>query len=214
MSEYRTVPGVTYYSYKRQTRKPTDWATNYGSYFRRATAKELKEKKNVKWYAVEKTKKNKVPTWKAKKYYTRYSYQKAPAWKTGAKYTRTDTTKAPTWAANTYYQKKGTSAPAWAANTYYTKVDLKIPPEWVSGKYFRQAIDRYAVMVAGAVVKLAEYNAADELGIDLEETDQVYDVGDIVGTREEVTGMEVIQEVVKKIITIKNDDIVIRYEVD
>ena len=214
VSEYRTVPGVTYYSYKRQTRKPTDWATNYGSYFRRATAKELKKKKSQKWYAVEKTKKNKVPTWKAKKYYTRYSHQKAPAWKTGAKYTRTDTTKAPTWAANTYYQKKGTSAPAWAANTYYTKVDLKIPPEWVSGKFFRQAFDRYTVMVAGAIEKLEEYNAADELGIDLEETDQVYDVGDIVGTREEVTGMEAIQEVVKKIITIKNDDIVIRYEVD
>ena len=198
VSEYRTVPGVTYYSYKRQTRKPTDWATNYGSYYRRATAKELKKKKSQKWYAVEKTKKNKVPTWKAKKYYTRYSHQKAPAWKTGAKYTRTDTTKAPTW----------------AANTYYTKVDLKIPPEWVSGKFFRQAFDRYAVMVAGAIEKLEEYNAADELGIDLEETDQVYDVGDIVGTREEVTGMEAIQEVVKKIITIKNDDIVIRYEVD
>ena len=197
-SEYRTVPGVTYYSYKRQTRKPTDWATNYGSYFRRATAKELKKKKSQKWYAIEKTKKNKVPTWKAKKYYTRYSHQKAPAWKTGAKYTRTDTTK----------------APAWAANTYYTKVDLKIPPEWVSGKFFRKAIDRYAVMVAGAIERLKEYSASDELGIDLEETDQVYDVGDIVGTREEVTGMEAIQEVVKKIIRITNDDITIRYEVD
>ena len=214
VSEYRTVPGVTYYSYKRQTRKPTDWATNYGSYFRRTTAKELKANKSKKWYAVEKTKKNKVPTWKAKKYYTRYSHQKAPAWSLVARYTRTDTTAAPVWAANTYYQKKGTTAPTWAANTYYTKVDLKVPPEWVSGKFFRKAIDRYAVMVAGAIERLKEYSASDELGIDLEETDQVYDVGDIVGTREEVTGMEAIQEVVKKIIRITNDDITIRYEVD
>ena len=69
-------------------------------------------------------------------------------------------------------------------------------------------------MVAGAIERLKEYSASDELGIDLEETDQVYDVGDIVGTREEVTGMEAIQEVVKKIIRITNDDITIRYEVD
>ena len=69
-------------------------------------------------------------------------------------------------------------------------------------------------MVAGAIERLKEYSASDELGIDLGETDQVYDVGDIVGTREEVTGMEAIQEVVKKIIRITNDDITIRYEVD
>ena len=84
----------------------------------------------------------------------------------------------------------------------------------MNGKFFRKATDRYAVMVAGAIERLKEYSASDELGIDLEETDQVYDVGDIVGTREEVTGMEAIQEVVKKIIRITNDDITIRYEVD
>ena len=214
ISEYRAVQGLTYYSYKRQTRKPSDWDINYGAYYRRATAKELKVKKNVKWYSVQKNKKNKVPGWKAKKYYTRYSYQKAPSWANTAKYTRTDLIKAPAWTANKYYQRKGTAGPAWAEDTYYTKVSLKVPPEWVAGKYFRQAIDRYAVMVADAIEMLEEYSAADELDIDLEETDQIYDVGDIVGTREEVTGIEAIQEVVKKIITISNDDIVIRYEVD
>lgn len=213
-TEYRAVSGVTYYTYKRQTRKPTDWATSYGSYYRRATAKELKEKKSQKWYAVEKTKKNKVPAWKAKRYYTRISKTKAPVWKSAARYTRTDKTTAPAWAANTYYQRKGTTAPSWATGTYYTKTDLQIAPEWVSGKFFRRAFDRYAVMVAGAIEKLQGYSMSDKLGIDLSETDQTYDVGDIVGTREDVTGMEATQEVTKKIITIKNDDVVIRYEVD
>ena len=212
-SEYRTVDGITYYTYDRQTSKPTDWSTNYGSYFRPATAKELKKNKNKKWYNVEKTKKNKVPTWKAKKYYTKHSHEKAPAWKGVAKYTRVDTTVAPTWAANTYYLQKGNTAPTWAANTYYSQTDLKVAPEWVSGKYFKQYFDRMAVMVSDAIEKLAQYHASDELGIDLEETEQTYDVGDIVGTVENVTGLDAIQEVVKKIIKIQNDDIVISYEV-
>ena len=83
----------------------------------------------------------------------------------------------------------------------------------MSGKYFKQYFDRMAVMVSNALEMLAQYHASDELGIDLEETEQVYDVGDIVGTVENVTGLDAIQEVVKKIIKIQNDDIVISYEV-
>ena len=154
-----------------------------------------------------------MPTWKAKKYYTRHSHEKAPAWSGVAKYTKTETVVAPTWAANKYYIQKGNSAPTWAANTYYSQTDLKVAPAWVAGKYFKQYFDRYAVMVSDALQKLAEYHASDELGIDLEETEQTYDVGDIVGTVENVTGLDAIQEVVKKIIKIQNDDIVISYEV-
>ena len=68
-------------------------------------------------------------------------------------------------------------------------------------------------MVAEAIEKLAEYHACDELDIDLEENDQVYDVGDLVGTIEQVTGLSATQEVIKKIIKIDNDDINITYEV-
>jgi len=68
-------------------------------------------------------------------------------------------------------------------------------------------------MVAEAIEKLAEYHACDELDIDLEENDQVYDVGDLVGTIEQVTGLSATQEVIKKIIKINNDDINITYEV-
>lgn len=212
-SEYRNVDGITYYTYDRQTSKPSDWNDNYGSYYRPATAKELKKNKSKKWYSVEKTKKNKVPTWKAKKYYTRHSHEKAPAWSGVTKYTRVDNTVAPTWQANKYYVKKGNVAPTWQANTYYSQTDLKVAPEWLSGKYYLKVLDRYAVMIASAIEKLAEYHASDELGIDLEETEQTYDVGDIVGTTEQVTGLEGIQEVIKKIIKIQNDDIVISYEV-
>ena len=212
-SEYRTVEGVTYYTYDLQTSKPSDWDTNYGSYYRPATAAELKKSKNKHWYSVEKTKKNKAPKWKAKKYYTRHSKEKAPAWKGVVRYTRTDTTAAPAWAANTFYQEVGSTAPTWAAGTYYSETDLKVAPEWTSETYFKEYLDRMAVMVASALEKLAEYHASDQLGIDLEETEQVYDVGDLVGTIEQVTGLDAVQEVIKKIIKIQNDDIVISYEV-
>ena len=212
-TEYRSVDGITYYTYDMQTSKPSDWSTNYGSYYRKATASELKKDKSKKWYNVEKTKKNKVPAWKAKTYYTRHSHEKAPAWKDATRYTKVESTVAPTWASNTYYIRKDDTAPTWAADTYYADTDKKVAPEYVSGKYYQQYFDRYAVMVAAAIEKLAEYHASDELGIDLEETEQVYDVGDIVGTIENVTGLDAVQEVKKKIIKIQNDDIVITYEV-
>lgn len=212
-TEYKATEGITYYKTKRQSRKPTDWDTNYGSYYRRATAKELKKNKHKKWYNVEKTKKNKVPKWVAKRYYTRFSYQKAPAWSAKRRYTKVENTKAPAWVAGTYYLKIGSAAPAWAAGKYYTKVDLTAPPAWTAGKYYRQALDHYAVMVAGALERLADAWESDSMDIDLAETDQTYDVGDVVGTSEQTTGISATQRVVKKIITIRNDDISISYEV-
>ena len=68
-------------------------------------------------------------------------------------------------------------------------------------------------MVEKVIDKFQEYYGSDDLQISLEETDRVYDVGDIVGARESVTGITTIQEVVKKIITITNDDVEIKYEV-
>ena len=60
---------------------------------------------------------------------------------------------------------------------------------------------------------MQEYYNADVLDIDLEETEQVYDVGDVVGAKDETTGIETIQEVTKKIVSMKNNNISITYEV-
>jgi len=214
VSEYRQVDGVSYYQYKPQTRKPTDWATEYGSSFRKATAKELKKKPKVKYYEVELTKAKKVPAWKARKYYTRYTLYKAPAWKSVTRYTYQKTVAAPAWATGTYYRKDDRAAPTWASNKYYSETDEKVAPKWVTRKYFRQVFDRYAVMIREALIRLEEAHQADYLGINLEETEQTYDVGDLVGSTEQKTGISATQEVVKKIIKIDNDDITISYEVN
>ena len=212
--EYRTVEGVSYNSFKEQTRKPTDWDTNYESYYRRATEKEKEENPNKSYYAVTETKKGAVPAWKARRYYTRYTKYKAPAWNAADRYTYKKTVEAPAWAANTYYRKDDSAAPTWATNTYYTQTEDKVPPKWVTRKYYRQVTDRYAVMVADAIERLEEAHQADSLVIDLEETEQMYDVGDLVGSTEEKTGISCVQEVVKKIIKIDNNDVKISYEVN
>ena len=212
--DYRPVTGTASYTYEMQTVEPTDWHTSFGSYFRRATDRELKQDKSTQWYQVSLTAKGQVPAWQAKTYYTKLTRQEAPAWGDEDRYTRTDSTAAPAWEAGTYYQKKGGTAPAWTEQTYYTKTGLKIPPEWIEGKFFRQAVDRFAAMVAEGIERLGDFYADDKLNINLSETDRVYDVGDIVGSREDVTGVETVQEVTKKIIRINNNDIDIRYEVD
>ena len=214
VSEYRQVDGVSYHQYKLQTRKPTDWNTEYGSYFRKATKAELKKQPTTHYYAVKKTSANKVPAWKSRKYYTRYTLYKAPAWKAVSRYTYEKTVAAPAWASGTYYRKDDSAAPTWQANTYYSETDEKVAPKWVTNKYFKQVFDRYAVMIMEGLVRLEEAHQADYLGIDLEETEQTYDVGDLVGSTEQKTGISTVQEVVKKIIKIDNDDITISYEVE
>lgn len=213
-SEYKSVDGVAYYTYKLQTRQPTDWSTQYSSYYRKATASELKAHPSTQYYSVDKTKANKVPAWKARKYYTRYTNHKAPQWNAVQRFTYVKTVSAPAWAANAFYRADDDAAPAWAANTYYTKSTEKVAPKWLTNKYFRKALDRYAVMVMEGIERLEAAHQSDHLEIDLEETEQTYDVGDLVGSTERETGITAVQEVVKKIIKIENNDVTISYEVN
>lgn len=188
-SEYRNVDGVTKYRYTVQTQKPTDWKTNYGSYYKKNTSGGFTE--------VELNNKNQVPSWKPKTFYTKTSYQVAPEFSS----------------ENRYVKKTTTSAPAFKTNTYYKLEKKSIIPVWVPDTYFKAVDDHYAVMVASAIEKLNEANASEELSINLAETDRSYDVGDLVGSIESVTGISTVQEVVKKIIKISYNDMTINYEV-
>lgn len=165
------------------------------------------------WYSVTADKKGRTPAWAPNRYWTRYSNSKAPAWNAANRYTKIETVAAPAWAANTYYIRNDNSAPTWTAQKYYTETNKLVPPEWVSGKYYQAVTDRYAVLVEAAIEKLEEYYASDKLELDMQERDQVYDVGDIVGASEQVTGIRATQEITKKIVKITNDDISISYEV-
>lgn len=205
-SKYQNVSGITKYRYVLQTRKPTDWADSCTSYY--------KKKKKGGYENVSKTKKKKDPAWRAKTYYTRISYEVPPAWKANHYYTEVNTVSAPAWSANKYYTQNDNVAPAWSQNKYYSETDETVAPAWTANKYFKMVTDQYAVMVQSAVERIEEAHQADDMKIALEETEQVYDVGDIVGTSEETTGITAVQEVCKKIIKINNDDVTITYEVN
>ena len=210
-SSYVAVVADSHYSYDLQTQEPADWSTNYAAYYRRATSKELDAEVTVRYYSVTLDHKGRVPVWQGNTYYTRTFHQGAPVWSAAARYTRIDTASAPAWSSGIY--KQALAAPTWQANTYYTNAGSKAPA-WKAGTYYRQAIDRYKVLVAGAIDKINTAYKADDLKINLEETDRIYDVGDIVGAKDDVTGQGAVQEVTKKIITIENGDVNIRYEVD
>lgn len=205
-SKYQNVSGITKYKYVLQTRKPTDWADSCTSYY--------KKKKKGGYENVSKTKKKKAPAWRAKTYYTRISYEVPPAWKANHYYTEVNTTSAPAWSTNKYYTQNDNVAPAWSQNKYYSETDETVAPAWTANKYFKMVTDQYAVMVQNAVERMEKAHQADDMKIALEETEQVYDVGDIVGTSEETTGITAVQEVCKKIIKINNDDVTITYEVN
>lgn len=205
-SKYQNVSGITKYRYVLQTRKPTDWADSCTSYY--------KKKKKGGYENVSKTKKKKAPAWRAKTYYTRISYEVPQAWKANHYYTEVNTVSAPAWSANKYYTQNDNVAPAWSQNKYYSETDETVAPAWTANKYFKMVTDQYAVMVQSAVERIEEAHQADDMKIALEETEQVYDVGDIVGTSEETTGITAVQEVCKKIIKINNDDVTITYEVN
>lgn len=205
-TEYKKVDGVTKNRYHLQTRKPTDWDTGYTSYYKRKKVggyEQLKESDNKK-----------VPAWKAKTYYTQESYQIAPKWSKDTRYTYHNIESAPAWKVGTYYTKSDGTAPAWKTGTYYSKGNDKIAPRWTKNTYYTLVTDQYATMVAEAIERIeTANNAADTLKIDLEETEQSYDIGDLVSATDEMTGLSIIQEITQKIIKINNDEVTITYEV-
>ena len=61
--------------------------------------------------------------------------------------------------------------------------------------------------------KLAEYAKAGKVSIDFTEESDMYDIGDIVGAKEIVTGTSVTRKIEKKIVTIKKGETNIEYKV-
>lgn len=204
--EYKRVDGADREKYDVQTQRPTDWNTSFGSYYQK--------KKAGGYENVTKTKAGKTPAWKAKTYYTRYQYKVAPAWNAEARYTEREVISTPAWRDGLYYTRHDSAAPTWEGNRYYTEKEVIQAPRWTRGAYFRRLEDRYAVMVAKGIERFEEAHKAEELSIDLQETEQTYDIGDLVGATEEVTGIRTVQEVVKKIIRMEENSIQIEYKVN
>lgn len=201
---YNRVSGVTKYNYVVQTKKPSDWSINFKAYYR-------KKEKEAGYEALDG---DAPPKWERKKYYTAYSYITAPPFnKKETYYLLQNYVEAPDFAAKKVYTVASViAAPAYTGNTYYYLTNVVYKPQWEPGVYYKLYIDHYADLVAGGLKKMQEYFNCDNIDIQLSpEID--YDIGDVVGARENVTGLSVWQPITKKIVTINKNKISVSHEV-
>lgn len=210
---YTAVPSITAYSYICQTSEPSDWATNYNNYYQRNSNTDGYKKVTGVKKKVRKQTTTVAPKWKKNKYYTRYPYQALPAfsYSQGELWRKTSYTDAPTFVSGTYYVKEETGvAPTFATNTYYTLKKSVVAPAF-NVAYIKYD-DHYADLTEKGIKKFQELLNCDKISITLKPSEQ-YDIGDIVGATDEVTGLSVWQPITKKIIKIQRNRKTVDYEI-
>ena len=150
--------------------------------------------------------------WKKNKYYVQEKYTVAPPWKAGTFFTQSTTEEVPAWAAGKYYEQYVNEIPTWIDGKYYKKVEIVKYPTFYPQTYFEKRTDNFAGLVAKGIEKLTSLSNADKLSINFS-PDENYDIGDIVGATEDVTGISVAQPITKKIVTLKDNQETIKYEI-
>lgn len=252
-SEYRSVSGVSKERYNVQTQRPTDWISNYKSYYKLVpvygyTYNEY-EKKKGKWVlkrtytssngseAMQSNKKKivsvgcstfkydyksltakKAPTWKAKKFYTKETYQTAPPFENGKYFYKNEEKALPEFRYDpdnyrrNYYRKELKEVPDWELGKYFTKQQVFVIPEWGEEQYFEKKIDNFAVLISNGIEKLKESYDCDRIEAKFF-PDEAYDIGDIVGATDYVTGISVWQPITKKIVKIQKGIETVEYEI-
>ncbi len=204
-NDYKAVQGTEVTSYIRLTAQPKDWSINYENYcyfdngtyknvsgvIRQSYKKQTKRPSDwstnygsyyVKDYSGRFVNVKIYTAWSADSFYTRYTEKVAPQWQ------------------DSYYKKNVTvSAPAWAANKYYTQSSKIVRPPWKSNTYYKLELDNYASIVKGCLERLEEAWNSDEVDITLN-PDRNYDIGDIVGGFDSITGIYAARQITKKIV--------------
>lgn len=79
----------------------------------------------------------------------------------------------------------------------------------VSTIYEYSSITDEAELVEDGTEKLKSLLSADEVSVDFDADSDVYDVGDIVGAFDNITGLYISTEIKKKIVTIKNGQVTV-----
>lgn len=188
--------------------EPYDWATNYKNYY---------YKDGNKYVAL-----TGQMTFKTNKYYKKETYTIAPVMEYDVSdpsnptinvFVRSTEEILPDFSAKPVYQECGTyAAPTWEAGKYYIASVNRVSVEWQSGMYYKAYTDHYAALIESGLAKFEEYKNCNSIETNLDSS-KVYDIGDVVGATEQVTGMAVWQPVSKKIVTIQNNHETISYEI-
>ncbi|MCM1258794.1 MAG: siphovirus ReqiPepy6 Gp37-like family protein [Roseburia sp.] len=178
-------------------------------------------KKEVLRHDYQKLTGEKNPEWKENKFYTNIPYKVAPQF-FPIYYSCSSYEEAPDFENGKFYEKNTISgAPDFGigynggrpAPKYFSAVSVKKIPLFDPKSYYERFEDKYVRLVAAGLEKLEEINAkANEITADLSPNLE-YDINDIVGATEHITGTSLFQPVTKKIVKIKDGVQSIEYKI-
>lgn len=177
------------------------------------------------------------PKWKKKTFYVKRTITQVPAyrhlWDSGEGYFyegvfyKVESSVAPTFTPGKYYYKVVDAIPEWkpqeqrysgSVKTYdfggYWEVEKNVEqiPTFEKQDVYYAVEDRFAELCRQGKKKLEELSDQDSLDISLT-LESNYDVGDIVGSIDEETGIDVTKQILRKIVKIKKGIISVDYEV-
>lgn len=196
----------TYYEksgddYKVTKKEPSKWDTEYYKYYTMEYVVPTSIKNaTTKYVNVQPTASGKAPTWKANKYYTRYTSYVAPKFEKSTVGTQKIVTKVTTQVM-----------PEWESDMYYAYTKLEVAPPFTTGTYYEKTEDWYKVLVEGGIERLADLNKTESQSVTL--ADMPAEIGDIVSGYDLITQIEVYEPVTNIIVKIKNNVLSIDYEV-
>lgn len=234
--EYVTVSGISKDKYILTNERPNDWENTYVNYYYKTTIWEKKKvkkkttyvKKDDSWcpadtYYDQESHEQKefrsAPKWNRKKYYVKSSYNIAPEFQHTSlvKYYKIADAEvqAPPYAANTYYKQDQSqkSAPPFVAGNFFALSERNIYKPFSPGKYYKMVYDRIEELAEEGVKELQDIiEKSQSVNIDFDASEN-YDILDLVGATEQMTGIAVKQQILKKIVKMTEKKQEINYEI-
>lgn len=234
---YYTVEGVHHSHYEKISKKtaPSGWKTNWGNYFYKLNTDvnisvagsnvilikgqyiTLLEAVNMGLVSL-KNKKT-YPIYKKNTYYVEVQDADTPpkfSSISAGVYAQYSSVILPPYELNKYYREEFNEVPDFIIpnTTYWEKLDgIEQYPIFNPQAVYYAVEDRYKMLAEAGYKRLVELNDTSSLDINLE-LESKYDVGDVVGSMDETTGIAVNRTILRKIIKIKKDIVSIEYEVD
>lgn len=229
-SEYQGVSGVSKDRYRLQTQQPSDWSVTFIDYFKKVNVykffyDEYKKDKSGTWVKARVVKDSQVQNEITDKHTLIFMEKvsvgieykalekKAPKWKKNTFYTKVSKQYSPKWKSGYYYRRKEeTVAPEFKAGSFYQERSGEVIPSWKPSSYYIEHTDHFADLVKNGIEKLKSYYNDEKITTSLDASIS-YDVGDVIGSREQVTGVQAAQPITKKILKITSDGNTVSYEI-
>ncbi|MEE0512950.1 MAG: hypothetical protein UDD07_04695 [Lachnospiraceae bacterium] len=229
-SEYQGVSGVSKDRYRLQTQRPSDWSVTFNNYFKKVNVykffyDEYKKDKSGTWIKARVVKDSQVQNEITDKHALIFMEKvsvgieykalekKAPKWKKNTFYTKISKQYPPKWRSGYYYRRKEeTVAPEFKAGSFYQERSGEVIPSWKPNSYYIERTDHFADLVKNGIEKLKSYYNDEKITTSLDASIS-YDVGDVIGSREQVTGVQAAQPITKKILKITSDGNTVSYEI-